>query len=329
MRSFVTGGSGFVGRELIRALVERGHQVRALARSAKSDAVVRAAGAEPVSGDLDSVDAMRAGMAGCDFVFHSAAHTEEWDTDEAFARVNVAGTDNTLSAARAAGVKRFILISSEAVLGDGSPIVGADETRPLPARPLRGYPATKGVSERSVLAANGLDIETVIVRPRYIWGRGDTSNLVKFIQGLESGRLMWISQGRYLTSTCHVANVCEGAILAAERGKPGEIYFLTDGKPVEFRWFLTRVLESQRRTAPTKSVPRWVASGVAAASETVWRALKLKGTPAATRVAIALMGQEVTVSDAKARRELGYQPKVSVDEGLAEMARLPPVVPVR
>lgn len=329
MQSFVTGGSGFVGRELIRALVAQGHQVRALARSAKSEAAVRAAGAEPVSGDLDSEAALTEGIRGCQWVFHAAAHTEEWDTEEAFYKVNVTGTDNVLAAAKRAGAKRFVLISSESVLADGKPIIRADETRPLPPDPIRGYPSTKGVCEVHVRAANGPELETVIVRPRYIWGRNDTANLVKFVDGLRTGRLKWVSGGRYLTSTCHVANVCEGAILAAEKGRPGEVYFLTDGEPVEFRWFLSEVLKSQGETPPTASVPRWLAWPAAVIGEAIWSTFRLKGTPMATRVAIGLMGQEVTVDDAKARRELGYVGKVSVAEGLAELARLPPVAPAK
>src|SRR5689334_16050243 len=131
MRTFVTGGSGFLGRELIRSLVAKGHSVRALARSEKSETAVKDCGAEPVKGDLDTVEAMQRGMEGCDWVFHSAAHTEEWDTDEAFWRSNVVGTDNVMAAARGARVRRFVLISSEAVLADGNPLVDVDETTPL------------------------------------------------------------------------------------------------------------------------------------------------------------------------------------------------------
>jgi nucleoside-diphosphate-sugar epimerase len=326
MTAFVTGGSGFVGRELIAALARLG-KVKALARSARSEASVRAAGAEPVSGDLDSIAAMQAGMAGCELVYHCAAHTEEWDTDAAFHRVNVLGTDNLLAAAKAAGVKRVVLISSEAVLADGSKLHNVDETAPYPSAPLRGYPASKGECERRVLAANGKDLQTVVLRPRYIWGRGDTANMIKIAKALEDGRFAWVDQGRYLTSTCHVANVCEGAVLAGTKGKPGEIYFITDGKPVEFRWLLTEVFKSQGLTPPTKNFPHWVASAAAGFAEGVWRLLGLKSAPFATKVAVGLMGQEVTINDAKARRELGYEGKMSVEAGLAELSKLPPVKP--
>jgi nucleoside-diphosphate-sugar epimerase len=323
MTAFVTGGSGFVGRELIAALAPE--KVKALARSARSEASVRGAGAEPVKGDLDSIAAMQEGMAGCDIVYHCAAHTEEWDTDEAFHRVNVLGTDNVLAAAKGAGVKRVVLISSEAVLADGKKILNADETTPYPPKPLRGYPATKGECERRVLAANGSGLETVICRPRYIWGRGDTANMLKFAQAIKDGRFAWVDHGRYLTSTCHVANVCEGAILVGRKGKPGEIYFITDGKPVEFRWLLTEVLKSQGLTLPEKNVPHWLAWAAAGVAEGVWRTFGIKSAPFATKISIALMGQEVTLSDAKARRELGYEGKMSVEAGLAELAKLPPV----
>lgn len=322
MRCFVTGGSGFVGRELIRALVAAGHGVRAIARSEKSEAAVRAAGAESVRGDLDDVAALQKGMQGCDWIFHSAAHTEEWDTDEAFWRVNVVGTDNVMAAGKAAGVKRFVLISSEAVLADGSALVDVDETRPLPEKALPGYPFSKGECERRVRAANQPGVfETVIVRPRYIWGRGDTSVLAKFVVAVKNGRFKWIGGGRYPTTTTHVANVCEGVLLAAEKGKPGETYFITDGKPVEFRWFLTELLKTQGITIPDSSVPLGMAKLGAAVSEGIWRTFGVKSTPPVTRVTVALMGQHCTINDAKARRELGYQGKVTHAEGLAELAK--------
>lgn len=329
MHCFVTGGSGFVGRELIRALVAAGHPVRAMARSEKSEGAVKAAGAEAVRADLDSIEAMQQGMQGCEWVFHAAAHTEEWDTDEAFWKANVVGTDNLLAAARGAKVKRVIFISSEAALADGRPMLRIDETHPIPSKPLPGYPYTKAVSEQHVVKANGQGgLETVVVRPRMIWGRGDTSLLKKVVEAHVAGRFQWIGEGRYLTSTCHVANACEGALAVAEKGKPGEIYFVTDGEPVEFRKFFSQLFESQKRTAPQKSVPYGLARLAANVLEGLWRLAKVKSAPMATRVAVGLMGHEVTVNDAKARRELGYVGKVTREAGLAELASLPPVVPL-
>ena len=311
-RAFVTGGSGFVGGRAIRLLRGRGVEVAALARSTASAATVAALGAIVVRGDLDDGAAMQAGMAGADVVVHAAAYVEEHGPLADFLRVTVTGTENVLAAARGAGVPRLVHVSTEAVLADGKPIVRADETRPRTTRPIGPYPLSKGLAEDRVLAANGAGLATVIVRPRFIWGAGDTSLLPKIVEVVRRGKFGWIGGGRYLTSTCHVDNVAEGILLAAERGTPGEVYYLTDGEPVELRAFLTQLLATQGVDPGDRNVPRWLARTVAAL--TGW----MKHPPV-TRTAVALVGQEVTVVDAKARRDLGYTGHVSRERGLAEM----------
>jgi nucleoside-diphosphate-sugar epimerase len=313
-RAFVTGGSGFLGKRLIAELAAgRGVPVHALARSEAAAIAVRGAGAEPVRGDLDDARAMTEGMKDCDVVFHAAAYVKQHGKLAEFLSANVGGTEHALAAARAAGVRRFVHIGTEAVLADGKPIVRADETRPYPAKPAGPYPISKGLAERAVIAANRIgELETVVVRPRFIWGQGDTSLLPELVEAVRKKKFGWIGGGRYLTSTCHVANVVEGTLLAAERGAPGEIYFLTDGPPVEFRTFLTELLATQGVDAGTREVPRWLARAVAALTAWLPR-------PPVTKTAIALVGGEVTVDDAKARRDLGYAGKVTREAGLAEM----------
>jgi nucleoside-diphosphate-sugar epimerase len=318
VRIFVTGGSGFLGRQLITDLKAEGCQVQALARSPQATAAVRALGAEPVAGSLDDVPAMRDGMTGCDAVIHCAAHVAMWGPWDEFERGTVRGTENALAAARTAGVARFVHVGTEAVLADGSPIIGADETRPLPARPNGPYPRSKGLAERRVLAANGPSLATVVVRPRFIWGKGDTTLAPKLAAAARSG-WVWFGGGRHRTSTCHVRNVSHGTRLAMRRGRPGEIYFLTDGEPVQFRDFIARLIRSQGVEPGERSAPLWVADALAVIGEAAWRLLPLKGEPPLTRTAVNLMFREVTVNDAKARRELGYRPVIGVTEGLEEM----------
>ncbi len=318
-RAFVTGGSGFVGRSLIAALRACGDAVRALARSDAAAAAVAAAGAEPVRGDLDDAGALADGMAGCDAVYHCAAKVEDWGDPGDFARVNVGGTERALAAAAAAKVPAFVHCSTEAVLVGGGPIVRADETRPLPAHPIGLYPLTKGQAEERVRAANSPSLRTVIVRPRFIWGAGDNTVLPRIVDSVKQGVFRWIGGGRHLTSTCHVRNVCEGLMLAAERGRGGETYFVTDGEPVELRAFLSAMLRTRGVEPPDATLPFWTARAAAWTGEAIWRALHLKGAPPVTRSAVRLIGEEVTVVDEKARRELGYVGKVSREEGLREM----------
>ncbi len=317
---FVTGGSGFVGRNLIRALVARGDRVRALSRSERSDAALKALGAEPVRGDLDDAQALTAGTRGCSVIFHVAAEVAEWGPRERFERGNVQGTRNLLEAARQSGVPVFVHVSTEAVLADGSPLIGVDESRPRPARPYPRYPATKAAAEALVQAASTASLRTSIVRPRFIWGADDTSVLLQLVEAVKTGRFLWMDGGRYPTSTCHVANVVEGMLLAAEKGGAGEIYFLTDGAPVALRDFITRMLATQGVQIPDKSVPNRVVKILGTVCESVWDLLHLPGKPPVTRMAATLFGQSVTVRDSKARRELGYRGKVSIEEGLKDLA---------
>lgn len=319
MQAFVTGGSGFVGGRLIAALVARGVVVKALARSAAAAATVQRYGAVPVRGDLLDLAALTAGMAGCDTVFHAAATVDEWGPKSLYQRVNVAGTEAALVAARQAGVSGFVQVSTEAVYADGGPMTNLEETRPLPENPLPRYALTKNLAERAVAAANAPGFRTVIARPRLIWGAGDTSVLPKLIAAVRAGRFQWVNGGRYLTQTCHVDNVIEGLLLAAEKGRGGEAYFFTDGEPVEFRTFFTDWLATQRITPPDKSVPFGVARAFATVCEWLWEHLPLPGAPPVTRLAVMLGGQAVTLHDAKARRELGYVGHTSRESGLAAM----------
>jgi nucleoside-diphosphate-sugar epimerase len=318
MRAFVTGGSGFIGRHLIQMLVRAGWTVRALERA---DGVVGGLGAEPIRGDLDATAALREGMEGCDVAFHLAAMMSHAQGRDALFRVNVGGTRAALEAARAARVRRFVFASTSAILVGGRRLVDADETWPVPERPVGLYPWTKAVAEREVLAATGEALETVAVRPCLVWGPGDTSTLPQLVAAARARRFSWIDGGRFPISTCHARNACEGLLCAAERGRGGQAYFVTDGAPVELRSFFTRLMQAQGVDPGARSAPRALVMGMARLIELPWRLLPLRSAPPEhLRQVVESMGQQTTVSDARARREIGYAGRVSVEEGLAELA---------
>jgi nucleoside-diphosphate-sugar epimerase len=317
--AFVTGGSGFIGGRLIERLLAGGHSVRALARTPAAAERVRALGAEPAGGELADVDSMRAAAQSCELAFHAAAMLGDWGSPEEFEAGNVRGTENALRASAEAGVRRFVHVGTEAALMAGRPLVQVDETAALRPDSPALYSATKARAEQAVLAANRDGFETVVVRPRFVWGRGDTTLLPQIVEMVRSGRFAWIGGGRHLTSITHVDNTVEGLVLAAARGRPGSAYFVTDGDPVVFREFVSELLATQGVEAPTRTIPAAPAAALAAIAETAWRTLPLPGRPPVTRFAVWVSSQECTIRIDRARAELGYQPVRSHAEGLAEM----------
>lgn len=320
-RAFITGGSGFVGRNLISALMDRSVEVHALARSDAAANAVQSSGAEAIRGDLDDTHAMMEGMQGCDAVFHAAAKVDVWGDPAEFERINVQGTRNVIDAAKQAGVPVLVHISTEAVLAGGRPLVDADETWPYPAKPAGLYPLTKGQAERIVRESSTDTFRAMAIRPPLIWGKGDTSVLPKIAAAVKSGQWMWFGGGHYLHATTHVANVIEGALLAADRGQANEVYFITDGAPQDFRDFITAQLHAIGVDRECRSVPYALAAILATTTEAAWRVLGLKSMPPLPRSVLYLMGQKLTVRDDKARRDLGYEGRMTPEQGLRELAR--------
>jgi nucleoside-diphosphate-sugar epimerase len=312
---FVTGGSGFLGRALLRELVGRGCRVRALARSEIARETVRRLGAQPIAGGLHALEALKRGCHGVEVVFHCAALAAPWGTREEFEQINVVGTRNVLAAA---GSARFVHVSTEAVLLGGGPIVRVTEERELPRRPIGLYAWSKGEAERVVREAMRGGVDAVIVRPRLIWGLDDTSLLPRIEEAVQRKQFRWIGGGTHQTSTCHVGNVVEGMLLAAVRGRSGEVYFLTDGPSTELRTFVSGLLLARGILPPTGTLPRWAAKLLAVGLEWFFSRFAT-GEPPLTRMVVALMGEEVTVDDSKARRELGYEARIRPAEGLAEI----------
>ncbi len=295
--------------------------MRALARSERAAARVQELGAEPVMGDLDDRESLRVGAGDCEVAVHAAAKVEDWGAPADFERLNVRGTQNVIDACRAEGVRRLVHVGTEAALMVGQPLINVDEDVPLRPDSAALYSSSKAKAEQLVRAANGDGLETVVVRPRFVWGRGDTSLLPQIIEMVRSGRFRWVGGGRQLTATTHIDNTVEGLWLGATKAPAGSVYFVTDGEPVVFREFVTSMLGTQGVTLPDKSVPPAVAKAAAAAAERIWRLLKRPGSPPLTRFAVWVSSQECTIDISRAERELGYRPVISREEGLAELSR--------
>jgi nucleoside-diphosphate-sugar epimerase len=320
MNIFITGASGFVGGAAARRLIAQGHSVRAMSRSDKSDAVLRALGATPVRCSLDDVAAEH--LSGCEAVIHAAAFVEAWGPPDAWDKANVGGTQRMLLAARRAGVSRFVHIGTEAALIHGQDLVDVDESYPLAFGSPYPYCRTKALAEQAVKDANDVagNFTTLVLRPRFIWGPGDQTLLPIILEMAKTGKWVWIDHGAAQTSTTHIDNLVDAIALALTGGEPGAAYFILDEGQRSLREIIDGMAGAVGVTLPAKSIPYWLAASVAWCAETAWRTLSLRGEPPLTRHAAMVMARTCTLRGDKARRELGYVPSVSVAAGLRAMA---------
>jgi nucleoside-diphosphate-sugar epimerase len=296
-RAFVTGGSGFIGKVLVRRLVEEGHSVGVLVRSEASAAKVSALGAEPVRGELTDPTTWRDSVTGSDVVFHLAAETDITADRERHELVTVRGTQAAVDAARHAQVPRFVHCGSEAALLAGDPLVDVDETAPLRPDSEAAYCAVKAVAEKIVLDANTADFTTVSIRPRFVWGP-DSFLVEGLVAAAKAGQFAWIGGGRHTTDVTFVGNAVEGLILGWLRGRPGQAYFVTDRHRATLREFLETQFEIHGVGVPIPDLD----------AETAAREVPVP--------ARWFLGQECTLRTDRAVAELGYEPVVSHATGL-------------
>jgi nucleoside-diphosphate-sugar epimerase len=324
MKALVTGGGGFLGSAIARMLRERGDQVTSFARGAYPE--LEASGVAVVRGDLDDREAVAAACAGADVVFHVAARAGLAGPHKEYVRTNVGGTAHVIDACRRHRVPRLVYTSSPSVVFDGRDMEGVDESVEYPARWIASYPETKARAERMVLAASSPDLAVVSLRPHCIWGPGDNHLVPRIVARARAGRLRRVGAGGKRVDATYVDNAARAHLLAADRLAPGapiagRAYFIAQGQPVETWEFIDRILACAGLPPVRASVPAGVAYAAGAAAEAVWRLFALPGEPPMTRFLASELSTSHWFDLSAARRDLGYEATVGIDEGLARLAR--------
>jgi nucleoside-diphosphate-sugar epimerase len=317
MKIFVTGGTGFLGARLIPKLVQSGHGVFGLTRSASSHAKLRAMGATPVDGDLEGRGPLS--LPTVDAVVHAAAHFRLAGPRAPYFRTNVKGTTALLTATEKTGAKTFIYVSAAGIIMDdrGSPIRGADESAPTHPHSFSAYLASKSRGETAVLAANKPGLRTIALRPPGIWGPGDAFSR-ELPRLIKSGLFAFIDRGEYPYATCHVDNVVEAIQCALERGTGGHAYFINDQETQTFREFIGMIASLQNLSIDKlRSMPYRLAFTMGRVMEFFSSITFRKSDPPLSRSMVRMIGRPFATSDAAARRELGYVGKTSRTAGLA------------
>ncbi|HNO78947.1 MAG TPA: NAD-dependent epimerase/dehydratase family protein [Phycisphaerae bacterium] len=320
--ALVTGGGGFVGREIVERLTARGMRVRTLARGAYRE--LATLGVQVVQGDLRDRRTVLAACHGCDVVFHVAARAGAWGRFVDFYEPNVIGTENVIAGCRKHGVGRLVFTSSPSVIFGGEDQTGIDESVGYPERFASHYSATKALAEQLVLKANDRTLRTIALRPHLVWGPGDNHIVPRVVAQGRSGTLRIIGDGSQLVDVTYIDNAADAHLCAFDAmtrndAVGGRAYFISQGEPVKLWDIINGILEAAGLPKVTKRIPRGVAKTAAGAMECVHRILRLKGEPRLTRFVVEQMSTTHYFNIDAARRDLGYEPKVSTEEGLVRL----------
>lgn len=315
MNILVTGGTGFLGRHLGAALLERGHEVHLLGRNFAPVQSLIARGAHPVPADLRDVSAVSAACARMDIVYHAGALSAPWGKRADFFTINVGGTEAVLVGCQTHGVRRLIYVSSPSVVFDGSDQVQAIESVPYPRRFTSVYALTKKLGEDRVNAAASTGQQIVIVRPKAIFGPGDQALLPRLIDAAREKRLPQIGDGCNLVDLTYVENVVHALLLAAEApAAVGKTYTITNGEHVLLWNIIRDVLKRLNLSTHLRQIPLSVALGAAALMEL--RASLTGKEPLLTRYSVMILARTQTYDISAAQRDLGYTPQISLAEGI-------------
>ncbi len=314
MRILITGGTGFLGQHLARTLQTQGHSISILGRDFSEVKSLLAAGARAIEADLRDASAVRKACRQCEVVYHAGALSAAWGRREDFFAVNVGGTEAVVAGCLEADVKRLIYVSSPSVVFNGKDQYEATEAVTYPRRFVSIYSLTKKLGEDHVRSAPP-SLETVIIRPKAIFGPGDRSLLPQLIAAARKRRLPQVGSGNNLVDLTYVENVVEALVLALEADAAiGKIYTITNGEHANLWDTIRGVLQQLDLPTNLRRVSLSVALTAAAIMEA--RASLTGQEPLLTRYSAAILGRTQTYDISAARRDLGYVPRISLVEGI-------------
>jgi len=322
VRVLVTGGGGFVGQAVCRALAARGDEVVAFQRG--TGEALADTGVEIRRGDIREAGAVADAADGCAAVIHTAGKAGPWGDPAEYEAINVTGTEHVIAACRAQGIRRLVFTSSPSVVHGGGDIEGGDETLPYPERFGAAYPETKARAERAVMAADGDTLNTVSLRPHLVWGPGDNHLLPRLVAKARKGPLRLPGADKRI-DTVYIDNAAQAHLLALDAldRNPdchGRTYFISNGEPRRQADIIGALLAAVGVQADLRPISPRLALAAGSLAEWWWRRMDLAGEPPVTRWAAGQLATAHWYDIGAARRDLAYTPQVSIDEGLRRLA---------
>ncbi len=318
MKVLATGSSGFLGRAVVRALQDAGHEVRTLQRRPSG-----VAGAEDRLGSVTDADAVASALQGVDGVVHLAAKVSLAGDPAQFRAVNVEGTRTLLDAAAAAGVSRIVHVSSPSVAHAGHALAGVGAEPADPDAAHGEYARTKAEAELLALSRADSSTALVAIRPHLVWGPGDTQLIARVVARARRGTLPLLDGGTALIDSTYVDNAASGIVAALDRVEAvsGRAYVLTNGEPRPVGDLLAGICLASGVTPPRFSVPAGLAKAAGSLIERVWAVRPGQDEPPMTRFLAEQLSTAHWFDQTAIRRDLRWTPAVSIDEGLRRLSR--------
>jgi len=323
MKSLVTGGTGFLGKRLALRLVELGHEVSVIGRNERVGLDLEESGINFIKADLKDTNEITEACKNQDYVFHCGALSSPWGKYQDFYNTNVLGTKNIIQGCQKHKIKRLIYVSTPSIYFDFTDKFNISENTPLPENPVNDYAKTKLMAEKKIDKAFNEGLPVITIRPRGIFGPGDTSILPRLIKANNNRFIPVIEHRKVLVDITYVDNIIEALLLCIDSPEYtlGKKYNITNGEPVLLYDFLENVITKLGYKFNPKTLSFNEAYKIAGLMEFISRTLLFGKEPALTQYTVGILARSQTLDISSAKRELGYVPKISINDGVDELIR--------
>lgn len=317
MKALITGATGFVGGSLARRLKGMGWDVIGSGRNAAKLKALEAQGIRAVQADISKAEQLDAAFDDREIVFHCAALPSPWGVYEDFYQANVIGTRNIVQACLDNNVKRLVHVSTPSFYFDYSSRLNVKESDVL-KKPITPYAVTKLLAEDEIDKGFAAGLPVVAIRPRMLFGEGDTVVFPRMIKTIQDGKMAVLGDGQNIIDLSYIGNVLDALLLCAESpaNTLGKKYNISNGEPTKIWDVIFYLCDQLGYPRPTKRIPLGVAYAAALTTEFIYSLKAGKPEPPLTRLSVSLLAYSSTLDISAAKNELGYRPTVSVYEGV-------------
>jgi nucleoside-diphosphate-sugar epimerase len=325
MKALVTGGGGFLGSAIVKALLKRGNSVKTIQRGHYP--FLSELGVEAIQGDLSRADDINTAAKDCDIIFHVAAKAGVWGDYDDYYQANVIATENVIEACKHNNISYLVYTSTPSVVFDGTDEAGINETAPYAKTFFNAYQKTKAEAEQIVLKANSPELKTVALRPHLIWGPGDRHLAPRVIDRARAGKLRLVGNRDNKIDSCYIDNAVQAHLLAADCLQSehstcaGKVYFISNDEPITMPALINKILAAADLPPVTKTLNEHTAYYLGVLFEKIYNVFNIKQEPLMTRFVARQLSTAHWFDLSAAKRDLGYHPSISIDEGMKRLQK--------